>query len=151
MKVQILYGYRGRLTHEAYWPAGIREVEDGIGQYLIENGHASKVLMTVDMAQEGAERTVMTIVTAPGGPVTVPLDLGADGDRDAEDAAADSEDETPETNASVADAPLPTEGVYKDLNKDKLVALAAEHGLILNKEESRAVLIAALIANRIRP
>lgn len=40
MRVQILYGFRGRETKEHYYPKGEHEIEDKLALYLIANGHA---------------------------------------------------------------------------------------------------------------
>lgn len=101
MKIYILHGYRGVLTREQYWPTGERDVSDEDGAYLIANGHARLIedsphkqtiglqhagyLAGVDMA-EGGERT---IITAPGGAVTVTVP-DVDGDRDEEDVKSNS-------------------------------------------------------------
>ena len=41
MKIRILYGYRGKQTQEQYLAPGVHDVENGLGQYLIDNAHAA--------------------------------------------------------------------------------------------------------------
>lgn len=81
MRVRILYGYRGPLTGEQYWPVGEVDVNDSAAAYLIENGHAAAVnspfVPTID-SRPGDLRPLSPLVTAPGGPVVVPpVDLSA--------------------------------------------------------------------------
>lgn len=44
MKIELLHDYRGRITGEQLLSAGVLDVEDGIGAYLVANGHALEIV-----------------------------------------------------------------------------------------------------------
>lgn len=71
MEINLLHNYKGRLTNELRLTKGIQIVEDWLGQYLIDNGHALFVSQNVgtpynigiDNAVDGAELTVAFALT----------------------------------------------------------------------------------------
>lgn len=140
MKVHIRYGYRGQLTGEQYLPAGDHDLDDALAAYLIENDHADAVeenppvqtfsgvfgglkpITTVDTISDFnvEQASYVTIVTAPGGPVTVPSDdLGTDGDRDHEDTDVD----------------------LSTMTKTQLIEYAAARGLTLSDRLTKQAMI----------
>lgn len=44
MKIELLHDYRGRITGEQLLSAGVLEVDDGLGAYLVANGHALEIV-----------------------------------------------------------------------------------------------------------
>lgn len=42
MNIRIIHGFRGRETNELYWPPdSIQEVDESLGQQLVDNGQAA--------------------------------------------------------------------------------------------------------------
>lgn len=67
MKVQILYGFRGRETKEVYLPRGEHELDDKLALYLISVGHATTldqivVMPDLDKTVSQAEQNLLDSV-----------------------------------------------------------------------------------------
>lgn len=158
MRIHLFNDYRGKASKEQIIPAGLREVSDDLGTYLVSNGFARREASALKEIHQAIDEVQSLLPTVPADhldntPLTEIIDETT-GETMQAKLAREAEEKrevvptvivkiAPSDETEHAAPPAPTDD-YDAKTRPELVALGKERGLDVRESMPKTDLIAAL-------